>query len=67
MGEQGNCSYDESSPTAGQWRKGKSKAQVAYVMGAAEADQDTDDISVDSTTAKEYLKRYKKNQKRRKL
>ena len=49
------------------WQKGKTEAQVAYVMGAAQADQDSDDISVDSSTAKKYLKRYKKNRKRRKL
>ena len=53
---------DESSEKQN-WKKGKSKAQVAYVMRAATANQDSDDISVDSTTAKEYLKRYKKNRK----
>ena len=57
---------DESSEEES-WKKGKSKAEVTYVMGAAQADQDSDDISVDSSTAKKYLKRYKKNRKRRKL
>ena len=47
------------------WKKGKSEAEVAYVMGAAQADQDLDDISVDSSTAKKYLKVYKRNNKRK--
>ena len=48
---------DESSEEDS-WKKGKSKTEVAYVMGAAQADQDSDDISIDSSTAKKYLKRY---------
>ena len=49
------------------WKKlAKSKAEVAYVMGAAQADQDADNISLDSTTDKKYLKRYRKTHKKRK-
>ena len=67
MKNQGDSSDLDDSGEEESWKKGKTKAQVAYVMGAAEADQDSDDISVDSSTAKKYLKRYKKNRKRRKL
>ena len=58
--QQGGSSSDEASTDDESWKKGKSKAEVAYVMGAAQADQDTDEASVDSTTAKKYLKRFKK-------
>ena len=63
--QQGGSSSDEASTDDESWKKGKSKAEVAYVMGAAQADQDTDDASVNSATAKNYLKRFKKNKKRR--
>ena len=67
MKNQGDSSDLDDSGEEESWKKGKTKAQVAYVMGAAEADQDSDDISVDSSTAKKYLKRYKKNRKRGKF
>ena len=63
--QQGGIGSDEASTDDESWKKGKSKAEVAYVMGAAQVDQDTDEASVDSTTAKKYLKRFKKNKKRR--
>ena len=65
--QQKNSDSDSESSEEESWQKGKTEAQVAYVMGAAQADQDSDDISIDSSTAKKYLKRYKKNRKRRKL
>ena len=66
--QQQNESETDDSNEEENWKKlAKSKTEVAYVIGAAQADQDADDVSVDSTTAKKYLKCYRKSKKRRKF
>jgi hypothetical protein len=58
----------ESSDDEESWKKlTKNSVERAYVLGAAQADQNCDDsdISVDDSTAKQYLKRYRKSTKKR--
>ena len=64
--QQGGSDSEDSSSNKSWNKLTKTDTEMAYIMGAAQVDQDMDDISVDSTTAKKYLKRYRKSTKRRK-
>ena len=57
----------DSSDDEESWKKlTKNSIERAYVLRAAQGDQNCDDndLSLDYSTAKQYLKRYRKNEKR---
>ena len=63
-----NASSSDSSDNEGSWKRhAKNKMERVYVLGAAQADQQCSDsdISIDSATAKRYLKTYRSQSKKK--
>ena len=56
---------DEDYSTDTSWKKKTTREEQAFVMGAT-ADVSDSDASVDSATARELLKKYRKKKKRKK-